>query len=75
MVAVELDGNYIDAEAIKTRGAESLTMAYKAFKAQWDAIGIISPNWHMFDNEAPKELKRAICESGCMVELTPADIH
>ena len=56
MVAVELDGNYIDAEAIKTRGAESLTMAYKAFKAQWDAIGIISPNWHKLDNEAPELL-------------------
>ena len=75
MVAVELDGNYIDAEPIKTRKAESLTNAYKAIKGRWDATGVLAPNWHMLDNEAPEELKTAIRESGCTVELTPADMH
>ncbi len=63
MVAVELDGNYIDAEPIKMRKAESLTNAYKAIKGRWDATGVIAPNWHMLDNEAPEELKRVIRES------------
>ncbi|KAL7483890.1 hypothetical protein ACHAW6_009530 [Cyclotella cf. meneghiniana] len=75
MIAAELDGNYIDAKAMKTRNVESLTKAYKAIKARWDATGVISPNWHMLDNKAPEELKRTIREGGCMVELTPADIH
>jgi hypothetical protein len=30
MVAVELDGNYIDAEPLKTRGTESLIKSYQA---------------------------------------------
>ena len=29
----------------------------------------------MLDNEAPELLKQAIRESGCKVELTPADMH
>ncbi len=31
MVAVELDGNYIDAEPLKSRSAKDLTEAYKQF--------------------------------------------
>lgn len=75
MVAVELDGNYINEEAMTTRSAESLTKAYKVIKTRWDAIGVITLNWHMLDNGAPELLKQAICESGCKVELTPANLH
>ena len=31
MVAVELDGNYIDGERLQSRSAKSLTKAYKPF--------------------------------------------
>jgi hypothetical protein len=75
MVAVELDGNFIDAEPLKTRTAQSLTKAYEAIHARWKATRVICPNWHILDNEAPEELKQAIRENGCRVELTPADQH
>jgi len=75
MVAVKLDGNYIDAEPMKSRTAKELTEAYKKFYARWKAMGVICPNWHVLDNEAPAEFLEAICENGCRVEKTPADIH
>ena len=75
MVAVELDGNYIDGEPIQSRKAKSLTKAYQAIFQRWKATGVICPNWHILDNEAPKELKQAIRENKCRVELTPADQH
>ena len=75
MVAVELDGNYIDCEPLQSRTARSLTKAYQAIFQRWKATGVICPNWHVLDNEAPEELKQAIRENGCRVELTPADQH
>ena len=52
MVAVELDGNYIDAEPMKSRSARELTEAYKQIYAQWKATGYAR---HILDNEAPEE--------------------
>ena len=75
MVAVELDGNYIDAEPLKTRKAKDLTEAYQRIYQRWKATGVICPNWHILDNEAPEEFKQAIRENNCRVELTPADVH
>ena len=75
MVAVELDGNYIDGEPLQSRSAKSLTKAYQAIFQRWKATGVICPNWHILDNEAPAELKQAIRENKCRVELTPADQH
>ena len=75
MVAVELDGNYIDAEPVKSRKAKELTEAYQKIFCQWKATGVICPNWHILDNKAPEELKQAIRENKCRVELTPADMH
>ncbi len=75
MVAVELDGNYIDAKPLKSRSAKDLTKAYKTIHARWKATGVICPNWHVLDNEAPAAFLEAIRENGCRVELTPADIH
>jgi len=74
MVAVELDGNYIDGEPIQSRKAKSLTTAYQAIFQHWKATGVICPNWHILDIEAPEELKQAICKNK-WVELTPADQH
>ena len=75
MVAVELDGNYIDGEPLQSRSAKALTKAYQAIFQRWKATGVICPNWHILDNEAPAELKQAIRENKCRVELTPADQH
>ncbi len=74
-VAVKLDGYYIDCEPIQSRKAKSLTEVYQAIFQHWKATGVICPNWHILDNKAPEELKQAICENNCRVELTPADQH
>ncbi len=75
MVAVKLDGNYIDGETLQSRSAHSLTKAYQAIFQHWKATGVICPNWHILNNKAPEELKQAIRENKCRVELTPADQH
>jgi hypothetical protein len=75
MVAVELDGNYINAEPMKSRTAKELTEAYKKIYARWKATGVICPYWHVLDNKAPAEFLEAIRENGCWVEKTPADMH
>jgi hypothetical protein len=75
MVAVELDGNYIDGEPLQSRFAQSLTKAYQAIFQRWNATGVICPNWHILENKAPEELKQAIRENKCRVELTPSDQH
>ena len=75
MVAVELDGNYIDAEPLKTKGTQSLINAYQAIFNRWKTTKVINPNWHILDNEAPDAFKQAIRENKCRVELTPADQH
>jgi hypothetical protein len=75
MVVVELDGNYIDGEPLQSRSAKSLIKAYQAIFQRWKATGVICPNWHILDNKAPEELKEAIRENKCRVELTLADQH
>eukprot|EP00804_Cyclotella_cryptica_P025968 CCRYP_002793-RD/>CCRYP_002793-RD protein AED:0.25 eAED:0.25 QI:0/-1/0/1/-1/1/1/0/824 len=75
MVACELDGNYIDIEPLKTRKAHYLIEGYHKIYRRWKATGVICPNWHVLDNEAPADFKQAIRENNCRVELTPADMH
>jgi hypothetical protein len=53
MVAVELDGNYIDGKPLQSWSAKSLTKAYQAIFQRWKITGVICPNWHIFNNEAP----------------------
>eukprot|EP00804_Cyclotella_cryptica_P011209 CCRYP_007737-RB/>CCRYP_007737-RB protein AED:0.21 eAED:0.17 QI:0/-1/0/1/-1/1/1/0/1078 len=75
MVAVELDGNYIDCEPMRDRTTKSLVTAYQTIFTRWKQTGVISPNWHILDNEAPEEFKLAIRDNGCKVELVPPDMH
>ncbi len=63
MIAVELDGNYIDAEPLKTRKTKDLIDVYQWIWERWKALGVICPNWHILDNEAPEEFKQAIREN------------
>ena len=75
MVAVEMDGNYIDVESMKSRETGSFVKAYQTIWSLWKATSAVSPNWHVLDNEARIELKQAIKENECTLELTPSDIH
>ena len=75
MVAVELDGIYMNWKPIQSRKAKSLTKAYQAIFQHWKSTGVICLNWHMLNNKAPEELRQAICDNKCRVELTPADQH
>jgi len=75
MVVVKLDGNYIDGKPIQSRMPKSLANTYQAIFCCWKTTGVICPNWHILDNEAPEELKQAIRENKCRVELTPVDQH
>ena len=75
MVAVKLDGNYIDAKPLKSRSTKDLIKAYKTIHARWKATGVICPNWHVLDNKVPAAFSEAIRENGCWVKKTPVDIH
>ena len=75
MVAVELDGNHIDAESMQLRNDGNLIKAYQAIWDHWKAIGVVAPNWYVMDNEVTEDLKQAIDENGCKVEMTPPNIH
>ncbi|KAL7477530.1 hypothetical protein ACHAW6_003338 [Cyclotella cf. meneghiniana] len=75
MVAVKLDGNYINAEPKKKRSKESLIKAYQAIHNRWKATKVISPNWHILDYEAPEAFKQAIRDKQCRVKLTPTNQH
>jgi hypothetical protein len=65
MVAVKLDGNYIDAEPVKSRSTKKLTKAYKRIYARWKAMGVICPNWHVLDNKELAEFLEAIWATAC----------
>ena len=75
MVAVELDSNYINADPMKSCSAKELIHAYQSIYQCWKATGVICTNWHVTDNEAPEELKKAFHGNDFKVELTPADMH
>eukprot|EP00804_Cyclotella_cryptica_P003025 CCRYP_006012-RA/>CCRYP_006012-RA protein AED:0.40 eAED:0.40 QI:0/0/0/1/0/0/2/0/304 len=75
MVAVDFDGNYIDAECMKSHKTNNLIKAYQNIHQCWKDSQVTNKNWHVLDNETPRELKAAIRNNGCTVELTPLDIH
>ena len=64
MVAVEMDGNYIDAKPMKTRDAKECIRAYLMIWSRWKASKVIALNLCKMGNKAPKELKQIIHESG-----------
>ncbi|KAL7483182.1 hypothetical protein ACHAW6_008827, partial [Cyclotella cf. meneghiniana] len=62
-------------EANEIKEDKKIIFAYQAIHGRWKATGVICPNWQVQDNEAPEDLKQAIRENGCRLELTPADHH
>jgi hypothetical protein len=75
MIAVEMVGNYIDVKPMKMQESKSMVKAYSAIMERWAATKVIAPNWHVLDNEVPKELKAAIHDNNCTLKLTPPDKH
>jgi hypothetical protein len=49
MIACELDGNYIDAEPLKSKAKNELVTAYQSIFTRWSQTGTISPNWDISD--------------------------
>eukprot|EP00804_Cyclotella_cryptica_P014672 CCRYP_012702-RA/>CCRYP_012702-RA protein AED:0.39 eAED:0.45 QI:0/0/0/1/1/1/2/0/172 len=60
MVAIELDGNYIETECMKSRRTNNLIKAYQNIHQCWKDSQVIHVNWHILDNEAPCELKATL---------------
>ena len=75
MVAIELNGNYINAKCMKSCKTNDLIKAYPTIHQRLDNSQVIHVNWHILDNKAPRELKAAIRSNSCTVKLTPPDIH
>lgn len=75
MIAVEMNGNYINVQPLRSRMTNDLTQAYQAIFKCWKATKVICTHWHILDNEAPEDFKQAICQNGCRIELTPANMH
>ncbi|KAL7479608.1 hypothetical protein ACHAW6_005332 [Cyclotella cf. meneghiniana] len=71
MVAIELDGNYINAKCMRSCKTNDLIIAYQIIHQHWHNSQVIHINWHVLDNEAPCELKSAIHSNRCTIELTP----
>ena len=75
MVPMELDDNYINAEPMKLRSTCDLINACQAIWKHWSATRVISPNWHILDNEAPNDFKVAIWSNWCKIELVPPETY
>ena len=74
MVMCEVDGNYIDAEPMKTRTAECMIQTYLTLWNRLTSSKVITPKLHILDNEAPEALREVI-RSHCKMQLVPPDTH
>jgi hypothetical protein len=74
MVLVEVDGNYIAMEPMKSREAHEMVRVYNLIIERLKSKGIM-PKRQMLDNEASKEYLKAIEKHGIEWELVPPDNH
>lgn len=74
MILVEVDGNYIANEAMKSRETSEIVRAYKAIIQKLKRRGI-TPKKQMLDNEAPEKYLQVIEEEGIEWELVPPNNH
>ncbi len=74
MVIVEVNGNYIDAEPMKTKSAGEMIKAYLALWTHLTALGTVKATTHIMDNKASEEYKKEI-QKNCTIELVPPDNH
>jgi hypothetical protein len=69
MVMCEVDGNHIDAEAMKNKTAETLVQMYLTLWKWLTSTKVITPKLHILDNEAPEAL-RDIIRDHCKMQHT-----
>jgi hypothetical protein len=74
MELIEVDGNYIAFEPMKSRDSSEMIRAYNEIMNRLLSQGI-KPTKQMLDNEISKEYREAIEERGIAVELVPPDNH
>jgi hypothetical protein len=74
MVMCEVDGNYIDAELMKSRTTDSLVKTYLTVWKRLTSSKVITPKLHILDNECPAELNEVI-KNDCKLQLVPPDTH
>lgn len=75
MVAIEVNGNYIDTDFLMSWNTKDLVHTYQTIHQHWKDSQAVHINWHILDNEAPCELKSAKWANGCTVKLTPLKVH
>eukprot|EP00804_Cyclotella_cryptica_P017725 CCRYP_001166-RA/>CCRYP_001166-RA protein AED:0.39 eAED:0.39 QI:0/0/0/1/0/0.25/4/0/603 len=75
MIAVELGGNYIDAEPLKTRKAKDLTKLTSGFTSGGRQQESFAPTGTYSTTKRLKNSSKQFVRNGCRVELTPADMH
>ena len=76
MVLVEVDGNYIDAEAepLKNKSEGAVIQAYRTLWKRLTASGTVKPTTHILDKEASLAFKVEIKKS-CAIQAVPSDNH
>jgi hypothetical protein len=74
MVLIEVDGNYIAFEPMKSREASEMIRAYNEIMDRLQSQGI-KPTKQMLDNEISNDYREAIEKRGIAVELMPPDNH
>jgi hypothetical protein len=74
MVLVEVDGNYIDAEPLKSKAEGAMIQAYLTLWKRLTASGTVKPTTHILDNEASAAFKTEI-KKNCAIQLVPPDNH
>jgi hypothetical protein len=74
MVLIEVDGNYISVEPMKSREAGEMIRAYNAIMDRLQSRGI-KPTKQMLDNEISQEFREAIEKRDITLELVPPDNH
>ncbi len=55
MVLVEVDGNYIDAEPMKSKSEGEMIKTYLTLWTRLTRTGSVKPTTHIMDNEASEE--------------------
>lgn len=74
MIMCEVDKNYIAAEPMKNRTAESMVQTYLILWKQLTSSKVITLKLHILDNKAPEALQEAI-KTQSKMQLVPPETH
>jgi hypothetical protein len=73
MAFVEIDGNYIDAEPMKSKTEEAMIKAYLILWEQLTANRAVKPTTHIMDKKASAEYKNI--QKKCTIQLVLPNNH